>query len=84
MNIYAGNLDYSLSESDLENAFSEFGTVSSVKIVKDHDTGKGKGFGFIEMPNDSEAKAAISNLNGAEIKGRKITVNQARPRRNQY
>ena len=80
MNIYAGNLSYTLTEEDLRQAFSEFGQVASVSIIKDHSSGHSKGFGFVEMPVVEEAQAAISALNGKEIKGRKLNVNEARPR----
>lgn len=81
MNIYVGNLPWDLSEDDLREAFESFGEVSSAKIIKDKFTGRSKGFGFIEMPKQEEAEAAISGLNGKEFKGRDIIVNQARPRR---
>lgn len=80
MNLYVGNLSYRLSEDQLREAFEEFGTVSSCTIIKDKVTGQSKGFGFLEMPEQSEAQAAISNLNGRELQGRKINVNEARPR----
>ena len=80
MNIYVGNLPYSVTEDELQNAFSEFGEVSSVKIITDRYSGQSKGFGFVEMPNNSEADEAITSLNESQIKGRSIRVNQARPR----
>jgi len=80
MNIYVGNLPYSVTESDLKEAFSEFGEVSSVNLVSDKFTGQSKGFGFVEMPNNSEADAAIKALNESSFKGRDIKVNQAKPR----
>jgi RNA recognition motif-containing protein len=80
MNIYVGNLAYSVTESDLKEAFSEFGEVSSVNLVKDKFSGQSKGFGFIEMPNNSEADAAIKGMNDRAIKGRNIKVNPAKPR----
>jgi RNA recognition motif-containing protein len=80
MNIYIGNLDYDLQENELEQAFSEYGTVESVKIIKDKFTGRGRGFGFIEMPNEEEAEKAIEGLNGTELKGRTMKVNKAKPR----
>jgi RNA recognition motif-containing protein len=80
MNIYVGNLAYSVTESDLKEAFSEFGEVTSVNLVTDKFSGQSKGFGFVEMPNDSEADAAIKGLNERAIKGRNIKVNQAKPR----
>lgn len=81
MNIYVGNLPYSTTESDLNSAFSEFGEVSNVTIITDKFSGKSKGFGFVEMPNNEEADAAIEALNETELKGRNLKVNQARPRR---
>lgn len=80
MNIYIGNLPYGATEDELKNAFSEFGEVSSVNIIKDKFSGQSKGFGFIEMPNSSEADAAINALNETELQGRNIKVNKARPR----
>ncbi len=80
MNIYVGNLPYSASESSLREQFGRFGTVSSARIITDRETGRSKGFGFVEMPDHSEAEQAISQLNGAELNGRNITVNEARPR----
>ncbi|HEY8020453.1 MAG TPA: RNA-binding protein [Thermoanaerobaculia bacterium] len=82
MNLYVGNLSYRLSEDELKEAFEEFGQVSSCTIIKDRVTGESKGFGFIEMPEKSEAEAAISGLNGRDLKGRKLNVNEARPREN--
>lgn len=80
MNIYVGNLAYSVTEDELRSAFSEFGTVTSVKIITDRDTGQSKGFGFVEMSGDSEADAAIKALNDTALGGRNMKVNQARPR----
>lgn len=80
MNIYVGNLSYSVSEDELRDVFSEFGEVSSVKIITDKFSGQSKGFGFVEMPSNSEANEAIKALNESEIKGRKLKVNQAKPR----
>ena len=80
MNIYVGNLSYKVTEEDLQQAFQGFGQVASAKIITDMATGRSKGFGFVEMPNSEEAEAAIQGLNGKEIKGRAITVSQARPR----
>lgn len=80
MNIFVGNLNYRLQVDDLERLFSEYGKVDSVKIVTDRETGRAKGFGFVEMPNDSEGQAAIDALNGHEMMGRAMVVNQARPR----
>lgn len=80
MNIYVGNLSYTMTEEDLRQAFGEFGQVASVSIIKDQSSGHSKGFGFVEMPILEEAQAAISGLNGKEMKGRKLNVNEARPR----
>jgi len=80
MNMYIGNLAYDVTENDLRNAFSEFGEVSSVKIITDKFSGRPKGFGFVEMPDNSEADQAIKALNGKVFNGRSIKVNQARPR----
>jgi RNA recognition motif-containing protein len=78
MNIYVGNLHFDLSEDELKKAFEEYGEVKAVKIISDKATGRSRGFGFVEMTNDNEAREAINNLNGADIKGRKVNVNQAR------
>jgi RNA recognition motif-containing protein len=80
MNIYVGNLSYAMSEGELRDAFSAFGEVSSVKILMDRETGRSRGFGFVEMPNQSEGQAAIMNLNGKDVGGRALRVNEARPR----
>jgi len=80
MNIYVGNLSYDTRENDLRTAFEEFGSVDSVKIIMDKYTDRSKGFGFVEMTNDEEGKAAISGLDGKEVQGRAIKVNVARPR----
>ena len=82
MNIYVGNLHFNVSEDELRKAFEEYGEVASVKIITDKYSGRSKGFGFVEMMNDNEAKDAIENLNGAEIKGRAVNVNQAREKEN--
>ncbi len=82
MNIYAGNLPHEVTKEFLQEAFEEYGTVSSVNLVKDRFSGQSKGFGFIEMPSDDEAKAAIEALNGADINGRTIKVNEALPKDN--
>ena len=81
MNVYVGNLSYDLSEEDLKTAFGEYGEVTSAKIIYDRYSGRSKGFGFIEMSSDDEAKAAIEGLSGKELAGRAIVVNEARPRR---
>jgi RNA recognition motif-containing protein len=80
MNLYIGNLSWSISEPELQQTFEAYGEVSSCKIVKDKMTNRSKGFAFVEMPNDDEANAAISALNGKDVKGRNISVNEARPR----
>lgn len=77
--LYVGNLPYSATEETLATKFSEHGTVESVKIITDRDTGQSKGFGFIEMGSDSEANAAIAALNGADFDGRPMKVNEAKP-----
>lgn len=82
MNIYVGNLAYSVSEQDLVSAFSKFGAVSSAKLIMDRDSGRAKGFGFVEMENKSEAIKAIGQLNGTEMSERTLVVNEARPREN--
>jgi RNA recognition motif-containing protein len=79
MNIYVGNIAYSLSEADMKDAFSVYGAVESARIISDHD-GRSKGFGFIEMPNADEARNAIEEMNGKELNERRLTVNEARPR----
>jgi RNA recognition motif-containing protein len=83
MNIYVGNLNYNLSEDELEKVFSAYGEVASVKIIRDKYTDQSKGFGFIEMASDADAQKAIDELNGTEVKGRELRVNQARPPREQ-
>ncbi len=80
MNIYVGNLSYDVSEEDLRQAFEAFGQVSSATIIKDKYSDRSKGFGFVEMPAAEEARSAINQLNGKELKGRTINVNEARPR----
>lgn len=80
MNIYVGNLPYNVTENDLKEAFSAFGEVSSATLVIDKFSGQSKGFGFVEMPNNSEADAAIKALNESSFKGRNIKVNQAKPK----
>jgi len=80
MNIYVGNLSYSMSEDELRDAFSAFGQVASAKILMDRETGRSRGFGFVEMPNDSEAEKAIAQLNGKDVGGRPLRINEARPR----
>lgn len=80
MNIYVGNLSHDATPEDLQQAFEAFGQVTSVNIIKDKFSGESRGFGFVEMPETSEAEAAIEGLNGTSLKGRNISVNQARPR----
>ena len=78
--LYVGNLSYSVDSSELEKMFSAHGTVASAQIISDRETGRSKGFGFVEMNSDAEAQAAIAALNGQESDGRSLTVNEARPR----
>jgi RNA recognition motif-containing protein len=80
MNIYVGNLSREATEEDLRHAFEDFGQVASATIIKDKFTGQARGFGFVEMPDKAEAEAAISGLDGKELKGRTLRVNEARPR----
>ncbi len=80
MNIYVGNLAFTLSEEELRDAFATHGDVSSAKIISDRDTGRSKGFGFVEMSNDGEGNSAIEALNGQDLNGRPVRVNEARPR----
>ncbi|MBC7937140.1 MAG: RNA-binding protein [Rhizobacter sp.] len=80
MNIYVGNLSWSMTDEDLNSLFTEYGTVSSAKILKDKMSGRSKGFGFVEMEDDEAAKTAIANLNENEIQGRKLIVNESQPR----
>ncbi len=80
MNIFVANLSYQISEADLRELFEGYGTVSSAKIITDRETGRSKGFGFVEMDDDSEGQRAIEELNGAEYDGRTIAVSVARPR----
>jgi RNA recognition motif-containing protein len=78
--LYVGNLAYSVRDESLQDAFSQFGTVTSAKVMMDRDTGRSKGFGFVEMGSDAEAQAAINGMNGQALEGRAIVVNEARPR----
>src|SRR5437868_15434961 len=78
--LYVGNLPYGMSDSDLQNLFEPHGAVQSAQVIKDRDTGRSKGFGFVEMDSDEQAQAAIDGLNGQDINGRALTVNEARPR----
>lgn len=84
MNIYVGNLDYKVDEEDLRDVFSEYGTVSSAKIIMDKFNGRSKGFGFVEMEEQDEANKAVKELDGATYENRKITVNEAKPRKESY
>ena len=80
MRIYVGNLSYEAADGDLEAAFAAYGTVTSAQVVTDRETGRSRGFGFVEMSNNTEAQTAITALNGKDLKGRAINVNEARPR----
>ncbi len=80
MNIYVGNIAYEMSEDDLRNAFSTYGEVESVRIITDRFTGRSKGFGFVEMTDAENAQKAIDEMNGRELNGRALRVNEARPR----
>ena len=80
MRIYVGNLSFDTTESDLKKAFEAHGSVDSANLVSDRDSGRSRGFGFVEMSNNSEAEAAIQALNGQDLQGRSLTVNEARPR----
>jgi len=83
MRIYVGNLAYSVTDEDLREAFGEYGDLASAEVIKDKFSGQSKGFGFVDMPNNSEADTAIKELNESMFKGRKLTVNEARPRSEQ-
>lgn len=80
MNIFVGNLSFNTTTEELEAEFSKFGSVDSAQVIMDRQTGRSRGFGFVEMGSDDEARAAISALNGADLGGRPLTVNEARPR----
>ena len=80
MNIYVGNLSFDETETTLQAAFAEHGEVTSARIITDRETGRSRGFGFVEMPKNDEAEAAIQAMNGKEVQGRALTVNEARPR----
>ncbi len=84
MNIYVGNLPFRTSESELTQLFAEYGQVDSANIIMDRDTNRSRGFGFVEMSNDEEARKAIDALDGYDMGGRRLTVNQARPRRERF
>jgi len=80
MNIYVGNLSWTMTDDDLSNLFTQYGSVTSAKILKDKMNGRSKGFGFVEMEDDEAAKTAIANLNESEVQGRKLIVNESQPR----
>ena len=80
MNLYVGNLSYDMSEENLRSEFAEYGEVQSAKIITDRDTGRSRGFGFVEMNSDGEGKKAMEELNGKDFEGRQLVVNEARPR----
>ena len=82
MNIYVGNLSYDTGNAELQEAFSQYGAVDDARVVEDKYTGRSRGFGFVEMANEAEAQKAIAGLNGADLQGRTLTVNEARPREN--
>jgi RNA recognition motif-containing protein len=83
LQIYAGNLSYGMADDSLKTLFEKFGEVSSAKVIRHQDTGRSKGFGFVEMPNEEEAEKAIQGLDGSDVDGRNIRVNRARPKRNE-
>ncbi|MCD4652663.1 RNA-binding protein [bacterium] len=80
MDIYVGNLSYQTTNDDLQELFEAYGTVNSVRIITDRDTGRSKGFGFVEMPEQTEAQEAIDNINGTDLSGRSLRVNESQPR----
>lgn len=80
MNIYVGNLSFSVKDDDLEQAFAQHGEVESARVISDRETGRSRGFGFVTMPNQAEGQAAINAMNGRDLMGRTISVNEARPR----
>lgn len=82
MNIYVGNLSFDTRDEDLQSAFGAHGDVDSARVITDRDSGRSRGFGFVEMPDNSQAQAAIDALNGTDLQGRTISVNEARPREN--
>ncbi len=84
MNIYVGNLDYKVNENDLQGIFEDYGNVNSAKVITDKYSGRSKGFGFVTMEDESEAKKAIDELNGATLENRAMVVNEARPKKNNY
>lgn len=82
MNIYVGNLSYDTDDAGLREAFERFGRVDDARVIRDRETGRSRGFGFVEMPDDGEARAAINDMNGQDLQGRMLKVNEARPREN--
>jgi len=80
LNIFVGNLSFSTRDEELQTAFAQFGAVDTAQVIMDRQTGRSRGFGFVEMPNDDEARQAISAMNGADLQGRPLTVNEARPK----
>ena len=80
MNIFVGNLAFTTTDEDLRTAFSAYGSVDSAQVIMDRETGRSRGFGFVEMPNSAEGQAAITGMNGADLGGRPLTVNEARPK----
>ena len=80
MNIYVANLDYQITDQDLRQLFSEYGEISTIKVITDYNTGQSRGFAFVEMPNDEEAQKAISNINGRELNNRALSVQVAKPK----
>ena len=80
MNLYVGNLSFDMTDEDLQQVFEEYGTVNKVNIIMDRDSGRSKGFGFVEMENSEDGEKAVQELDGQEVKGRNLKVNQARPR----
>lgn len=84
MNIYVGNLDYEVNETDLKEIFEEFGTIQEAKIIHDKMSGRSKGFGFVTMENREEANKAMEELNGSELENRTMVVNEARPKKNHF
>ncbi len=80
MNIYVGNLPHATTDSELKDAFGQYGSVDSAKIITDRETGRSRGFGFVEMPDDGDGAKAVQELNGQDFDGRSLTVNEARPR----
>jgi len=83
-NIYVGNLNYRMDDASLQKVFEEYGAVKSARVIMDHETGRSKGFGFVEMNESNDAQKAIENLDGSEIEGRAIKVNEARPKNDSF